>query len=81
MFSNHFKVGKKFEKEVKNPFKKELEKEPTKKRPNMFGDTILNFFVTKDPFKKDDVKHEQFVEVFALLIIKNHLPMHFFESK
>jgi hypothetical protein len=40
---------------MNTPLKKELEKQPIKKRPNLFRVTISNFFAIKDPFKKDDV--------------------------
>ncbi len=44
-----------FEKEVNNPIKEGLEIQFVKKRPNLFGVVISNFFVAKDPFKKYDV--------------------------
>jgi hypothetical protein len=40
----------------------------------------LNFFVSKDPFKKDDVEQKMFMENLALLIMKNHLPMQFVKN-
>jgi hypothetical protein len=32
-----------------------VEREPTKKRPNVLASAIFSFFVVKKPFKKDDV--------------------------
>lgn len=55
MLSNHSKIAKVFEKEVNNPIREELKKQPTKKGPNLFGVVIFNFFVAKDPFFKNDV--------------------------
>ncbi len=52
MLSYHSKITKVFEKEVNNPIREELKKKPTKKRPNLFGVVISNFFAAKDPFKK-----------------------------
>jgi hypothetical protein len=40
----------------------------------------LSFFSTKDSFKKDDVRQKQFLQDLGLLVVKNHLPMHFVES-
>jgi len=36
--------------------KGEEERHPTKKRHNIYGSNISNFFVTKEPFKKDDMQ-------------------------
>jgi hypothetical protein len=52
---NHSKIAKVFEKEVNNPIREELKRQPTKKKPILSGVVIFNFFVTKDFFKKDDV--------------------------
>jgi hypothetical protein len=27
-----------------------------KKRPNLFGEKVINFFVAKDPLKRDDMQ-------------------------
>jgi hypothetical protein len=52
MLSNHLNIAKKHEEKVSNPLKsKKLERQPTKKKPIIFGITIFNFFVTKDPLK------------------------------
>ncbi len=55
VLSYHSKIAKVFEKEVNNSIKEELERQPAKKRPNLFSVVIFKFFATKDPFKKDDV--------------------------
>jgi hypothetical protein len=41
-----------FEKEVSNLVKREEERHPTKKRHNICGSNISNFFATKEPSKK-----------------------------
>jgi translation elongation factor EF-1beta len=52
MLSNHLNIAKKLEEKVSNPLKsKNLEIQPTKKNPILFGVTNFNFFVTKDPLK------------------------------
>jgi hypothetical protein len=38
------------------------------------------FFVSKCPFKKDDVEKKKFVDNLALLIVKNHLPLQFVKN-
>jgi hypothetical protein len=40
----------------------------------------LNFFASKEPFKKDDVKQKMFIENLAFLIMKNHLLLQFVEN-
>jgi hypothetical protein len=42
-----------FEKEVNSPLRNVLERQPTKKGPNVFNFEISKFFCAKDPFKKD----------------------------
>jgi hypothetical protein len=32
-------------------------------------------FGSIDPYKKDNVHQKQFVEIFGLLVVKNHLPI------
>jgi hypothetical protein len=39
----------------------------------------LNFFVSKDALKQDDVEQKMFVENLALIIVKNHLLLQFVE--
>jgi outer membrane lipopolysaccharide assembly protein LptE/RlpB len=51
----HTLIAKKFEEEVSNPMRSGLEKQLTKKRPNVSTNEIFEIFSTKDHFKKDDV--------------------------
>jgi hypothetical protein len=39
---------------MNNPLRKD-EKQPLKKRQNLSFSSIFNFFVAKEPFKKDDL--------------------------
>jgi len=55
VLSNHLEIANFLEKEMNNPLKKELERQPVKKKHNLSRVIIFNFFATKDPFKKDDV--------------------------
>jgi len=48
---------------------KEDEKQPSKKKPNVFPNSISSFFVVKKPFKKNDVQQKQFLEDLTLLIV------------
>jgi len=50
------------------------------KRSFISNSSISKFFVSKDPFKKDDVEQKLFMEILAFLIMKNHLPLQFVES-
>jgi hypothetical protein len=71
---NHFNILKQFEIEV-NFLLREDERQPSKKKPNIFSNSIFSFFVGKEPFKKDDVQQKQFLEDLGILIVKNHLPL------
>jgi hypothetical protein len=37
----------------------------------------FNFFYLKNPFKKDDVQHNVFLEDLVFLVMKNLLPLQF----
>jgi len=50
------------------------------KRPNIFNNYIFNFFVEKEPFKKDDVEQKQFLEDVGFLIMKNNLSLQFMRN-
>jgi hypothetical protein len=65
-------VAKVFEKQVKL---KRKEESSHQKRLNLFENSISNFFVIKDPFKRDNVQQKQFLEELNLLIMKNNLSM------
>ncbi len=41
---------------------------------------ISKFFFAKLPYKKDEMQQKQFLEDLALLIVENHLLVHFLES-
>jgi hypothetical protein len=56
VFSYHFHIAKMFEEEANNVLKRNLENQLAKKRPNLIVNVISNFFVTKYPFKKEDVE-------------------------
>jgi hypothetical protein len=45
-----------FEEEANNVLRRNLEKQLAKKRPNLIVNGISNFFVTRYPFKKEDVE-------------------------
>ncbi len=51
-----------------------------KERVNIFDSFIYNFFVSKYPFKKDDVENKMFVDNLAFFTMKNHLPLQFVEN-
>jgi hypothetical protein len=76
---DHYNLFFNFGKEINCPLK-EYEKQLSKKRPNLSSNSISSFFVTKEPFKKDDVQQKQFLEDLGLLIVKNHLPLQFVKS-
>jgi hypothetical protein len=50
--ANHFIIVKMFEKEVNNPLRGEMNSQLTKKKPNLLGDAIVNFFVVKNHIHK-----------------------------
>jgi len=50
-------------------------KKTCKKTPNVLTNVISIFFVTKKPFKKDDVQHKDLLQDLGLLIMKNNLPV------
>jgi hypothetical protein len=68
-----------FSKKINNQGKENFEKQPIKKRANIFNSSISKFFASKEPFKKDDVE-PMFVENLALLIMKNNLLLQFVKS-
>jgi hypothetical protein len=78
--AKHLVISKKFQKEINNQRKENVEKQPKKKRAHkahISNSSILEFFVSKEPFKKDDVEQKMFVENFTFLIVKNHLLLKF----
>jgi hypothetical protein len=75
---DHSNVLNFFEEEMNCPLR-EKEKQPSKKKPNISSNSIFNFFA-REPFKKEDVQQNVFLENLGLLIVKNHLPFQFVES-
>jgi hypothetical protein len=73
-------LAKRFEEEVNSPLRNVLERQLAKKRPNVSNSEILEFLSAKDPFMKDVVQQEQFLQDLAFLVVKNHLPTQFVES-
>jgi hypothetical protein len=52
---------------------KQDERQPSKKKPNIYSNSISFFsFATKEPFKKDDVPKKKIWEDLGLLIVKTH---------
>jgi hypothetical protein len=51
---DHSNVLNFFEEEMNYPLKEE-EKQPSKKIPNIFSNSIFSFFFARKPFKKEDV--------------------------
>jgi len=78
--AKHTVFAKKFEKEVTNPMKSDLEKQLAKKITNVFANEISEFFSTKDPFKNNDVQQKSFLQDLGLLVVKSHVPMHYVEN-
>jgi hypothetical protein len=48
--ANHFVIYKRFQKEINNQRKENVEKQFAKKRPFISNSSIFEFFVSKDPF-------------------------------
>jgi hypothetical protein len=53
---NHQIIFKKFQEEINKQGKKNVERQLAKKRSNISNSSISKFFVSKYPFKKDDVE-------------------------
>jgi len=56
----HFIIGKKVEEEINNETIGTIEKQPTRKRPNV-PTSVISTFVVKEPFKKHDVQQKYFL--------------------
>jgi hypothetical protein len=50
-----------FEKEINNETIRTIEKQPTKKRPNVPTSAIFVLFIIKEPFTEDDVQQRDFL--------------------
>jgi len=66
--------------EINNQRKENVKRQFVKKRSLISNSSISEFFVSKDPFRKDDVEQKMFVENLTLLIMKIYLPLQFVES-
>jgi len=53
---NHLIICKKFQEEINNQGKENVERQLAKKRSNIYNSFISNNFVSKYPFKKGDVE-------------------------
>jgi hypothetical protein len=71
---------RKLDEEVNILVRTQVERHPIKKRQNVFSSEISKFSFAKLLYKKDEMQQKQFFGDFALLIVKNHLPIHFLES-
>lgn len=80
MDAEHTLLAKKFEEEVNNHVSVVWRGNQQRKDPICLLMKSLSFFSTKDYFKKDDVQQKQFFQDLGLLVVKNHLFMHFVES-
>jgi hypothetical protein len=58
-------LEKKIEEEINSQIKGLVERQLTKKRLNVSGIIIFNFFVVKNSFKKDDVQHIGFCKTLV----------------
>jgi hypothetical protein len=52
-----------------------------KKRPNIFGSFIYDFFASKEPFKKDDVELQKLLVNMPLVMKKFIRALNIFPSK
>jgi len=76
----HNLLAKKLDEEMNRSMKTQVERQPIKKRQNVSSSKFSEFFFTKLLYKKDEVQQKQFLEDLTLLIVKNHLLVHFLES-
>jgi hypothetical protein len=65
---------------MSNPMKIVLERQPAKKRPNVFNFEILDIFRAKVVFLKKCATKIIFSKPIGLLLVKNHLHIQFVES-
>ncbi len=77
---NHVVLYKKFEDVVNNFLKGSVERQLAKKCPSIYGSSISNLFVAKNPYKQSNVEWQHFLEDLGLLVVKNNLPIQFVES-
>jgi hypothetical protein len=58
--ADHVMLAKRFEKEMNFQLRDVLERQPTKKKPNVSSFEISEFFNANNIFKKDVVQQKQF---------------------
>ncbi len=73
-------LQKKLDEEMNSSMQTQVERQPTKRKQNVFSSEISKLFFEKLPYKKDEMQQKPFLEDFALLIVNNHLLVHFLES-
>jgi hypothetical protein len=73
--ANHSTIYKRFQEEINNQGKENVERQITKKRSFISNSSIFESFASKDPFKNDDVEQKMFMENLTYLIVKSHLPL------
>ncbi len=71
----HSIISKTIEEKISFSVKGSLDNQHVKKK--MFGLSISIFIYLKNPFKKDDVQHNVFLEDLVFLVMKNLLPLQF----
>jgi hypothetical protein len=75
-----FLIARIFGKKLNNNVKNLMEKQLAKKRSIVSGSEISKFFGAINPFKKDNVHQNDFMENLGILILKIHLPIQFVEN-
>jgi hypothetical protein len=76
----HNMLAKKLDEEMNSSMQTQVERQPIKSRQNVSSSKILNCFFAKLPYKKDEMQQKKILEDLTLLIVKNHLLVHFLES-
>jgi len=76
----HNLLAKKLDEEVNSLVRTQGERQPTKKKQNVFSFEFFSKKFTKCFYKNDEMQHKQFIENLTLLIIKSHLHVHFLET-
>jgi hypothetical protein len=56
--AKHSLLAKEFDEKMNNPVRNELERQPAKKRQNVFSNGIFEIFTTKVPYKKEDAQYK-----------------------
>lgn len=69
-------LKKKFEEKFNSPMRKRMERQLVKRRLNVYGSAISNFFGVKDFLKRMMCNKNNNLQTFCLLLVKNQLPFH-----